>query len=510
MSSESIGSIGHQPLAGVRPEVPDTQATNPGRLNRQSVSALSDAEPMLKLTLSKQPKKTLSEFKITYSDNPDRKVGRTKQPLTLSKVLTQNATKIQSHQKRVHELKVLAHDRKENATALSAVKQELTAISKLMKSAAAEARSSAVTLAAAELSGQEVALTPTEVEALKQVEDIQALKAEYKEVQTEAKAFQAQIRKEERTARKLNSAMDKLETKQADVRTQLNRERVSDSVAGHKDRVTTLIHVKKEVAALASQLKGFDSKVKGAISGAVSDSLIRRRDALKSQLDLLQGKVRKTLQQARQERDTVVAAAKKEQKQREKEDKAFAREIRDVLKKDRMHDQRIQEKHKELARQKPASSQPLPKTVKAQPAKASNPSPQRSNAVRKRPATSALPSMPAAKQKKSESIGTTLAGGLMDVDLIDHMVGVRGTTKTYAALKNQILNVQTFKDIKQVIADRHASKLTPNEQRSYYGLMMTLIVNAPKKPSIGITPDFIKVVLKDEPAARRQALGNFK
>ncbi len=112
----------------------------------------------------------------------------------------------------------------------------------------------------------------------------------------------------------------------------------------------------------------------------------------------------------------------------------------------------------------------------------------------------------AGKSKASDK--SNLTGGLMSSELSNQLKGIRGTTKTFEQLRNQIINHKTLDDLKQVLADRHASKLTIPEQGRYRGLMLEALANALKKPEMAenISEAFINVVLKGEPRHRKEAL----
>ena len=551
MSDPQIGGLGGvgTPPSPVTTSHEPVHATKPGRINRSSIMKMLGVEPRLAKAQAgtRGETKPLSEYKITRQKNDvEKAVGRLEKQLDSSKTLSKNRGSITNHQERAGKFKAVAGSRKNNEWVVNTLKTELNDIGKLEKSALKEAKSGLKKIAMADVTKTQVSpLSPAEVEAVKQLEEVRELKAEYKEVQAGARKHQARFKEERSIGKKLETTMKGLESKLTKTRAKLDGKRLSESGAGHQARVDSLKSAKSEVAALAKEVQSFEKKVGKTVHGAVSEELSNRLKSMTDKMEPLKQEASEKLTVSRAERDVVVTKEKKAAKQKVKDDKDFAKQVSKQLKGDARQDRGVQKRHAALGKKsqsipssptqarksstRTTSSAPNTPTSTRKSASSrqesvakpdSKPQLKRTNSVRRNSAqpkpkstthTKSAGALLAAKSEKSNlSGGTPLAGGLMDTDLIPHMSGIRGTTKTYKQLENQIFSFETLDDLKQIIADRHASKLTGPEQSRYYGLMLRAVAGAPKRAAIAreMTESFIKVVLKNDRAERNEALKN--
>ena len=544
-----LGGVGTQP-SPVTTSHETIHATKPGRMNRSSIMKMLGVEPRLAKAQAgtRCETKPLSEYKITRQEGDvDKAVGRLANQSELSKTLTKNRGSITNHQDRAAKFEAVAGSRKDNEWAVDALKAELNEIGKLEKSALKEAKSGLKKIAVAEFSQTQVStLSPAEVEAVKQLEEVRELKAEYKEVQAGARKHQARFKEERSIGKQLETTMKGLESKLTKARAKLDGKRISESGAGHQARVDSLKSARSEVATLAKEVQSFEKKVGKTVHGAVSEELSNRLKTMTEKMEPLKQEASEKLTVAKTERDVVVSEEKKAAKQKAKDDKAFSREVGKQLRQDSRQGRGVQKQHEARGKKsQSAPSSPIQSrksstrtsssapntptpTRKSAPARQesvakpdSKPQLKRSDSVRRSSVqpkpqsttthTKSAGTLFATKSEKFKlSEGTPLAGGLMDTDLIPHMTGIRGTTKTFAQLEKQIFSFETLDDLKQIIADRHASKLTVSQQGKYYGLMLRAVAGAPKRPAIAkeMTEDFIRVVLKNDRTERNEALKN--
>ena len=541
MSDGQVGGVGST-ITTQQPALQETeQATKPARFSRQSITKFFHAENFFNKSKSRSrpEKKPLTDYKITRQEEDSVKAQvRIDNQSVKSQTLTKNRQTIDSYQDWAPKLRASAAGKKNNDWAVEKLETALKEISNLERGAKKEAQTGLQKITASRGAQAPVsALTPAEVEAQKQLEEVQPLKAKYQELLVEAKGLQKQFRKERTIAKQLDVAMNKLESKRAQIRGRIDTPRASNSRVGYAAKVDNLQRAKKEVASLAKEVKTFEKQVGQTIHGAVSEELSERLEVVKRAVESLRGETKESLREAKTEQKEAARAESKARKKQNKEIKEMIREGKKVMKNYtalRPSQSSVstapQARTKTKAHLSQVASATTKKNPRAQQGVDSSTKPpsdtrttRRTSPSSPKPTRRAPPSSPRPAHLKSTGTlftgalftggahaGNSLAGGLMDSDLIPLMTGIRGGKKTFKQLEDQIFTFQTLDDLKQIIADRHASKLAPSEQKAYYGLMLRAMADAPKRAAVAdeISEEFIKIVLKGEPEAKKQALDN--
>lgn len=83
-----------------------------------------------------------------------------------------------------------------------------------------------------------------------------------------------------------------------------------------------------------------------------------------------------------------------------------------------------------------------------------------------------------------------------------------GTPKTFDQLNEQLHSISSVEDLKAVVADRRASKITPDQQRRYLGLLNAAVRGMAKNSQYAETmnADLIRDVLKEQPHEAKAAI----
>ena len=83
-----------------------------------------------------------------------------------------------------------------------------------------------------------------------------------------------------------------------------------------------------------------------------------------------------------------------------------------------------------------------------------------------------------------------------------------GKPKNFEQLKQQLHSISSVDDLKAIVADRRASKITPDQQRRYLGLLNAAVQGMAKNPQYAekMNADLIRDVLKEQPGEAKTAI----
>lgn len=496
----------------VAPE-PTEKAQNPQRLNRSSIESMKGVQPQLASSESEVKNTALTSRKVSRvpADQLEPKLSGTR-PGSSSRQLEIRGNEIKVLQK------FLALD-KEKPTTKAGFDQQIrewengiSVVKKIQKEAVKQASSGDSKLAVAEITNTAPeALTPSEVQAQNQKEEVAFLLNQFKDRLGKTKQVKKEFEETSKATKKLDAELTKLEAKLSKAAEVFTKKTTQGTGKQHQQQVKEL---ETELASVKKALKDAGKLQKQAISeekkhaGATPGNFEQRLQKLKHQAGVIQNLGPKAIGKAKVARDHVLQnEAKVKQQQKEarqaeiKAKKQFRTETREMnkainktLKQDVTQDRQIQKKHgqagdrlkgshrsSDLTRTKAGSFRNPPRTTQ----KPSNP-----------PRSRAPDGIPEARKKTTQQAR-------------DHFKGIKAEPgKKFDQLAEQLRSIKSINDLKQVVADRRSTKITPDQQVKYLGLLKSAVRGMAKNARFAekLTPDLIRNVLKEQPDEARAAI----
>ena len=451
------------------------QAKNPQRLNRSSIESLPDTERKLPssseeakefppLSARKVTRQAPGKFRLLLS-RPKKPVsmqdlgGVKQQNKLLSKMFERQAPKIAQNKPQAEQ------QVKDLEDGLKWAKSNHSKTAKLASSALLK-------LSVADKAGVPPQLTTVEKAALQEFDHSQELVEQFKGKLTVAKADKSEFKTVEKLKDSFASRLEKLERKISEASKTVNAKFTPLSVNDHKSRVSDL---EKKLAAVETALKNLNQlgqNVAGAEEthpGSTPKNFDDKVQKLATKAEAVRGKGPEVLGKAKNKRDQVLqqqADIKKTAKQEARDKKEMDKAYKDL-------DKLQPVKKKPLSRSKSVNSGLSGKT---------NWSPE-DQALANR-----------LKRLRGQITHDTITSS--------------GNAKKYAQLERQLHNISSVDDLKAVVADRRASKITPDQQRKYLGLLNAAVQGMVKNPQFAekMNDDLIKDVLKEQPSEARAAI----
>ena len=252
-----------------------------------------------------------------------------------------------------------------------------------------------------------------------------------------------------------------------------------------------------------------------------AQKLAEKAEAVRSKGPEVLGKAKNKRDQVLQEQADMKKAAKQAVRDKKEMNKAY----NDLRRVDRQQDQQVQKKHVELGRKGRRHSAP---EIQQRSKEQAQIQPQfKKGTVKRNATTDDLDKLQQPVKKKSLSRSKSGNSGLSGKKswtpedqalenrlrkikgLISHeTITSSGNPKSFAQLEKQLHSISSIKDLKALVADRRASKITIGQQRRYLGLLNAVVQGMSKNSDHAkkMNESLIKDVLKEQPSEARVAI----
>ena len=340
-----------------------------------------------------------------------------------------------------------------------------------------------------------------------------------------------------KASKKLDAELAKLEKKLSEATKAFTKKGKLGTGKEHKQQVKELESklasvgkALKDAGKLEGQAKAKEKKHTGATPGDFG----QRLQKLRHQAGVLQQYGPQAIGKAKVTRDHVLQhetrvkqsqsearqTLVREKKERRSETREMKKAYDQLRKTDQRQDREVQKRHVQAGKrlQKSSSSPDLGKTSRSAETRESS-AVSRPQKTSSSSATSGRKPVHGTPKTSVSSLSgprgnltaqdEALARRFEALKAVDYFEGITATPgKKYKQLEDQLWSLKSVDDLKQVVADRRFTKITPEQHRRYLGLLKSAVQGMAKNSvhAEKLSPELIKDLLREQPGEARKAI----
>ena len=498
------GGINH--LANIRGQQPDLadqdvgKARAPQKLNRHSIETRPGTSGQVRGGV-KRERKPLSSYRVSVIPNKEvrKQLGqRTQDKLTV---------KLDATRQKLDSLKNALPTKSRASSSISECDSEIQKLKLTIKTARRVFRSANENAASETLSSQYSSTDPLLLSQTKeQLAEASSLLKELEGKLSNIKNLKKEFMATAKSAQTLENKLLKLEKNLKKVDAVLNKKAKNITVSQHQaqiDHLSKQLKIIKNTGSDGIKLKRKALKEEAQHTGVTPHNFEQRLNSIQVSSEQLKTSISNLLNQSKSAKSQAVIAEKQAKKEQTAETKEINEAYNRMMAADRPQNKK--QTHTGIRSQRKMNSPDLRTTTQTR----ANPTQRRRDNTSKLSSSgtrSALRGKTGTWTAKDAALEKRLAA-LKDQVYHDKITpGKSG--QSFEQLEDRLWHLNSIDDLKSVVADRRATKITIPQQRKYLGLLKAAVQGMAKNTvhAEQMTSELIKDMLKEQPDEARTAI----